>query len=162
MEWWQTLLMGGASCLITLIVTFIFNYVTNRPKKVKQARQEELNKLRDELKQAVQEVKNEASKQSDDCQKDHQCLAKIVGGIQKTNLAQNAGLQAVLKDLLKIRYLEWLEKGYAPMDARDDLEKMYQAYHNLGRNGVMDSLRAKFLKLPICNPEEENCDDKAK
>ena len=34
------------------------------------------------------------------------------------------------------------------MDARDDLEKMYQAYHSCGANGVMDSLREQFLELP--------------
>lgn len=153
MEWWQTLLMGGASCFITLLVTFIFNYITNRPKKQREKREKELSELRSEFKQAVQEVRDEASKQSDDCKNDHQCLARIVSEVQKTNKAQNAGLQSVLKDLLKIRYLEWIDKGYAPMDARDDLEHMYQNYEILGKNGVMNALRDRFLALPIEKPE---------
>ena len=35
------------------------------------------------------------------------------------------------------------------MDARDDLEKMYQAYHGLNGNGVVTELRNRFLELPI-------------
>ena len=80
----------------------------------------------------------------------------MVTDIQTSNVAQNIGLQAVLKDLLKIRYLEWIRKGYAPMDARDDLERMYQAYHGLGANGVMDSLRRQFLSLPESKKKKED------
>lgn len=33
-------------------------------------------------------------------------------------------------------------------DAREDLEAEYRIYHALGKNGVMDGRRAKFLNLP--------------
>ena len=49
---------------------------------------------------------------------------------------------------LKIRYEKWLKLGYAPVDAKDDLEKMYVIYHKLGSNGVMDHIREQFLDLP--------------
>ena len=42
------------------------------------------------------------------------------------------------------------------MDARDDLEKMYQAYHKLGANGVMDNMRKQFLDLPIKSITEDS------
>lgn len=155
MEWWQTLLMTGASVFVTLLVTFIFNWVTNRPKerreeeaKKEQQRQQELEDMKKELLDKIEEVKQERVIEREACGKDHLSLVKLVTDIQTSNTAQNVGLQAVLKDLLKIRYLEWIEKGYAPMDARDDLERMYQAYHGLGANGVMDSLREQFLALP--------------
>lgn len=155
MEWWQTLLMTGASVFVTLLVTFIFNWVTNRPKerreeeaKKEQQRQQELEDMKEELLDKIEEVKQERVIEREACGKDHLGLVKLVTDIQASNIAQNIGLQAVLKDLLKIRYLEWIEKGYAPMDARDDLERMYQAYHGLGANGVMDSLREQFLALP--------------
>ena len=32
-------------------------------------------------------------------------------------------------------------------DAREDLEAEYRIYHALGKNGVMDGRRAKFLNL---------------
>lgn len=158
MEWWQTLLMTGGTCLVTLIVTFAFNWITNGPKRLRERRRAELEELKSELKKSVEEVRDEANKQSDQCKNDHLCLARIVGDIQTTNKAQNLGLQAVLKDLLKIRYLEWIKRGYAPMDARDDLEHMYLAYHMLGSNGVMDGLRERFLKLPVEKPKGKRRD----
>ena len=38
------------------------------------------------------------------------------------------------------------------MDARDDLEHMFQSYELLGKNGVMNDLRNKFLSLPLEKP----------
>lgn len=58
------------------------------------------------------------------------------------------GIQALLKNDLKVRYDFWLEQGYAPEDARDDLEAEYRIYHSLGKNGVMDGRRRRFLELP--------------
>lgn len=58
------------------------------------------------------------------------------------------GIQALLKNDLKVRYDFWLDQGYAPEDAREDLEAEYCIYHALGKNGVMDGRRAKFLDLP--------------
>ena len=156
MEWWQTLLMTAGTCFVTLFVTFIFNWFVNRPAKKKQEkaqesekRKEELNEVKQELLKSIEDVRTEKIRERAACQEDHCALVKIVKDIQATNKAQNAGLQSVLKDLLKIRYLEWIKKGYAPLDARDDLEKMYQAYHKLGANGVMDNMRKQFLDLPI-------------
>ena len=58
------------------------------------------------------------------------------------------GIQVLLKNELKVRYDHWLDLGYAPEDAKDDLEREYQVYHSMGKNGVMDSRREKFLRLP--------------
>ena len=58
------------------------------------------------------------------------------------------GVQVLLKNELKVRYDYWIDLGYAPEDAKDDLEREYQVYHSMGKNGVMDSRRAKFLNLP--------------
>lgn len=156
MEWWQTLLMTGGTCLVTLLVTFIFNWITNRPavkakkeERERQKRQEELDQLKDNLLKAIDEVKSEKIRERAACQEDHCALVKIVKDIQATNKAQNAGLQSVLRDLLKIRYLSWIEKGYTTIDAKDDLEKMYQSYHNLGGNSTITELRNKFIKLPL-------------
>ena len=65
------------------------------------------------------------------------------------------GIQALLKNDLKVRYDYWLDQEYAPEDAREDLEAEYRIYHALGKNGVMDGRRAKFLNLPH-EPADEN------
>lgn len=58
------------------------------------------------------------------------------------------GIQALLKNDLKVRYDYWIGKGYAPSDAKEDLEAEYRIYHALGKNGVMDGRRRSFLCLP--------------
>lgn len=156
MEIWQAILTAGGTCFATLLVTFIFNWVTNRPKKKKeeearkeQQRQKELADMKQELLTKIEEVKQERIMEREACGKDHEGLVSLVADILDTNRAQNSGLQAVLKDVLKIRYLEWMHKGHAPMDARDDLERMYQAYKALGGNGIIEELRNQFLRLPV-------------
>ena len=37
---------------------------------------------------------------------------------------------------------------------------MYKQYHNLGANGVMDDIRAKFLELPTEPKRDETDADK--
>ena len=64
------------------------------------------------------------------------------------------GIQALLKNDLKVRYDYWLDEGYALEDAREDLEAEYRIYHSLGKNGVMDDRRNRFLALPKEAPEE--------
>lgn len=155
---------AAITTLASIIVTFIFNAIVNHPKKKREEeekkeaqRKQELEDMEKRLQVSIEQVKQERIAEREACGKDHQGLVAIVMDIKKSNESQNVGLQAVLKDLLKIRYLEWINKGYAPMDARDDLERMYNAYHRLGANGIMDSLRNKFLNLPVC--KEEDCND---
>lgn len=38
--------------------------------------------------------------------------------------------------------------GYCPTDEKADFENLYQSYHQLGKNGVMDANREKLLALP--------------
>ncbi len=59
-----------------------------------------------------------------------------------------AGVQAMLRDRLLQGYRHYEEKGYADYDDRSNIENMYNAYHNLGKNGVMDDMNKKFLELP--------------
>lgn len=65
------------------------------------------------------------------------------------------GIQSLLKNDLKVRYDYWINEGYAPEDAKDDLEDEYKIYHALGKNGVMDSRREKVLRLPNERPESK-------
>lgn len=162
MEIWQAILTAAGTCFVTLLVTYFFNLWTTRPKKKKEEkaaeeakRKQALNEVKEELLEKIEDVKQERIAEREACGKDHISLVRLVRSIQSTNKAQNTGLQAVLKDLLKIRYLEWIKKGCAPMDAKDDLEKMYQAYHGLGANGVMDNLREQFLSLPTSTSMED-------
>ena len=58
------------------------------------------------------------------------------------------GVQALLRAPLLSEWNYSSDKGHAPIYARDNYENVYQQYHSLGANGVMDDLRKKFLELP--------------
>ena len=58
------------------------------------------------------------------------------------------GVQALLRAQMINDYNKYSAKGYAPIYAKDGFESCWQQYHNLGANGVMDDLHAKFMALP--------------
>lgn len=67
------------------------------------------------------------------------------------------GLQALLRSQMINDYNRWLEKGFAPIYARDSFENCWSQYHNLGANGVMNDIHDKFTRLPT-SPPEKNTD----
>ena len=73
--------------------------------------------------------------------------------MEKQNKALMAGIQAILRDRLLNGYRHYSEKGWADYDDRQNMENMYEQYHALGANGVMDGYRSKFLSLPEYNPD---------
>ena len=73
---------------------------------------------------------------------------KIKLNEKKTESVQ-LGVQALLRDRLYSTYLHYQEKGFAPIYARENFENMYNQYHNLGANGVMDDIYRKFMDLPL-------------
>lgn len=71
--------------------------------------------------------------------------------IKKQNEQYNAlkrGLQAMLRSQMINDYNYWSNKGYAPVYARQNFENLWEQYHSLGANGVMDDIRKKFQELP--------------
>ena len=73
---------------------------------------------------------------------------KIKLNEKKTESVQ-LGVQALLRDRLYSTYLHYQEKGFAPIYARENFENMYNQYHVLGANGVMDDIYRKFMNLPL-------------
>ena len=130
----------------------IFNGVINLPKK-KQKQQEKEYKERKQFKEDLLAVINKNNEKIYiELKKRSKTEEDLINDMQLCKL----GLQAVIKNSLKTRYEKWIIEGYAPLDAKDDLERMYQTYHKLGANGVMDSLREKFLELPDAIPKKQD------
>ena len=78
---------------------------------------------------------------------------KIKANEKKTESVQ-LGVQALLRDRLYSTYMRYSEKGYAPIYARENFENMYNQYHILGANGVMDDVYRKFMALPLEEKED--------
>lgn len=63
-------------------------------------------------------------------------------------VALKMGLQAMLRAQMINDYNYWSEKGYAPVYARQNFENLWEQYHALGANGVMNDIHERFLDLP--------------
>ena len=81
-------------------------------------------------------------------------FAKIKDNESKTKAIQG-GVQALLRDRLIAEYNDGIRKGYAHIYDKENFENMYEQYHNLGANGVMDEIRDKYRLLPTEPPAEE-------
>lgn len=148
----ETIITTAVTVLVSLVITLIFNGVINLPKK-KQKQQEKEYKERKQFKEDLLAVINKNNEKIYiELKKRSKTEEDLINDMQLCKL----GLQAVIKNSLKTRYEKWIIEGYAPLDAKDDLERMYQTYHKLGANGVMDSLREKFLELPDAIPKKQD------
>lgn len=67
--------------------------------------------------------------------------------------AIKSGIRALLKNEIKEQYERWNEMGYCPIDGRENIRDMYDAYHGLGGNGTVTNLIDKLADLPINRKE---------
>lgn len=68
--------------------------------------------------------------------------------VEKNDSLQNQSLQSLLRDRLLYNYEAYEKLGYASISEKDNWENMYQKYHALGKNGVMDGVHDKIMLLP--------------
>ena len=59
------------------------------------------------------------------------------------------GVKALLRDRLLQGYKHYIEKGWADMDDRSNMENVWRQYHALGGNVDMNDLRRTFRHLPM-------------
>lgn len=145
-----TIITTAVTVLVSLIITFVFNGIINRPKK----KQEQQAKEDEERKQFREDLLKIINDKDNKIYEELKKLASANEEVKMDLVLCKLGLQSVIKNNLKTGYEKWINKRYAPSDAKDDLERMYQVYHKLGANGVMDSLREKFLDLPDSLPKK--------
>lgn len=77
-----------------------------------------------------------------------QALARRMKKTKEEQDAIKAGLQALLRAQMISDYDRYLEKGFAPIYARDNFQNCYNQYEKLGENGVIEDIHNKFLQLP--------------
>lgn len=74
-------------------------------------------------------------------QKKHDCVA--------------TGVQCLLRQNILSTYYEYTKQGYCPVEMKQSLAMMYDAYSGLGGNDVATALYHKVLELPS-EPEDKN------
>lgn len=57
-------------------------------------------------------------------------------------------VQAQMRSNLLKQYYLAKDRGYITSDDLDDWENLYQSYHSLGSNGVLDKRREELLAMP--------------
>lgn len=62
--------------------------------------------------------------------------------------ALELGIQALLRNALIQQYDYWAPKNHVPVHIKDNFANMYQQYHALGANGVMDGMYQSFMDMP--------------
>lgn len=66
----------------------------------------------------------------------------------KRQEALERGVQALLRDRLIEIHDEHCPKNEIPLHVKDNFDNLYQQYHALGKNGVMDSFHEEVMDLP--------------
>jgi hypothetical protein len=64
------------------------------------------------------------------------------------------GVQAVLRAQMISDYNYYLNKGYAPIYAKENFQNCWNQYEALGANGVMNDIYKKFMALPDRKPDD--------
>lgn len=85
------------------------------------------------------------------------CITKIRSVLAKEMADQSCiklGVQAILRDRIIQSYNLHSERGYCAIHDRDNISNLYEQYHNLGANGVIDGLVAEMLALPVHKIEQ--------
>jgi len=83
-------------------------------------------------------------------------LMRKIKMINDENESLKSGVQALLRDRLYDIYVKYIDKGYAPLYVKDNFKNMYEKYHTLGENGVMDAIYEKFMDLPETEKERNS------
>ena len=74
--------------------------------------------------------------------------------IEKMRRANNKGTQALLRDRLLQGFHFFKKRGMVTYGEAANYKNMYEAYHALGKNGVMDDIYLKFKEIPV-KPDAE-------
>lgn len=69
--------------------------------------------------------------------------------IEEIRLANNRGTQALLRDRLLQGFHFFKRRGMVTYGEARNYENMYEAYHALGKNGIMDIVFEQFKKIPV-------------
>jgi len=82
-----------------------------------------------------------------------QFLLNRLKASEQKQQALEQGVQALLRDRLIYQYDKYKAKGFAPIYAKENFENLYEQYHRLGANGVMDQIHEEFKNLPASGGE---------
>ena len=78
-----------------------------------------------------------------------------VKGLAKREEALVEGVRGLLRSQLIEYHDKYMERGYCPVYAKEAARRSYEAYHELGGNGVITKLYNDIIALPESKEEKE-------
>lgn len=82
-------------------------------------------------------------------------LIAITTALATRVIAIKKGTQALLRNEIIKSYNYYKEKGYCPVWQKDNICNMYNQYHKLGANGVVDGMVKYIVDMPTNKKGEE-------
>lgn len=138
------------SFVVTLVTTVVSILIKrNFDKFFRRKEQEEEERKNNEEKLKEFEVGKEREERKKDMR---EAIEEAVEPIKEDLAIIKKGTQAGLRHDLHLIADEWLIKGYCPRNVKVDFESLYNQYHQLGKNGVMDNTYQSILALPESKP----------
>ena len=172
MEGWIVgLIMGAVELVITTILGLFIKTWWNKKQKEK----EELEKLReenrlnqeqtryDDVKNTVRtevldlenKVKEEFKKTREETKNDLQKVKKEVDTVKQDLCSMKRTMQKDTRRSLRQDAIMYINRGWATGQEKTEFDELYWCYHNLGKNGVVDSDHKKVMELPEAAPKGE-------
>lgn len=79
----------------------------------------------------------------------------LLSGIVWAIVALFAGVRSLLRKEIIDEYNHYMDKGYIPIFAMENVIDMYRAYHRLGGNGTITKIVEELKELSSYQKEEE-------
>lgn len=139
------------SLVVSTLVTTVVGIFIKRSfdKFFSKKEQQEEERKNNEEKLRCFEVGEEREERKKDMR---EAIEEAVEPIKQDLAIIKKGTQAGLRHDLHLIADEWLIKGYCPRNVKVDFENLYNQYHQLGKNGVMDNTYQAILALPESKP----------
>lgn len=124
--------------------TLTAQFWQDRREKKKAQTEESKRKIDEERKIIIRSVvKEQLGELKDNLDK----IEVAVDGLKESDIISRKGIQAILRDRLYSLYHQCMTQGWYSRDDFENFENMYEQYHSLGKNGIMDTRREKFHQL---------------
>ena len=146
----ETWVVGVILSVVELAITTIIGLIITRWWNKKRKEKEELERLREEQRvmdenSRFQMIKNtiyeELVEINNHFKSELKPITDDVELIKKT-------IQKDVRRSLRQDGKMYCDRGWASHQEKTEFDELYWAYHNLGKNGVVDSLHEKVMDLP--------------
>lgn len=146
------LIVAGINVAVTTIIGLVINALWNKRTKEK----EELANLREQQREQHENKRCETMKQA--IHEENQAMEGRLGEkIERIDNDLDLMKKTMQKDVRRSLRQDgnaFVKRGYASDLEKTEFDELYWAYHNLGKNGVVDALHDQVMKLPT-EPEQK-------